>query len=262
MQASQPEMGGNTYLSLLRGVTSALSGRVFEVSYREIALPIDRFFRVARELGFSAVELRSTQVNPESPPEVIDSVRRLSDETNLAVEMITMRRGKLDAPADFGLFLSYLELAKSLRARQIKLGGSDYSLLCRAAEVAGAVGIRVGSNNHVGSMLETREGTLEYLRRIDHPDFRLHLDPMHLWAMREEIDDEFLDAVMGRISYVIIQDGVEDNTDAAAEIGRREFRATGPDEEGEVGHPALIARLLARGYRGPFGLVAPRAIPL
>ena len=82
------------------------------------------------------------------------------------------------------------------------------SLVERSIEAEKA-GIRIGTNNHINTPLETCEGTLELLEQVKHDNYYLHLDPSHLWLKHQEINSEFLDKITPRISYLIVQDYIE-----------------------------------------------------
>ena len=235
-----------------------LSGRVFERSYAENALPLDDFFRCAASNDFTSVELRDSQVGIDSPAADIDRVNALSEELGINVELITARKAKLDDEGGYAVFKRYLALANKIKCAQIKVAGSDHGLLRRAAEAAAACGVKIGTNNHIGTPWETKAGTLAMLRKIDHPNFHCLFDPSHLWLKGETMDAAFLDALFDRISFVILQDYVVGEGDGFSAIGGVSVRPIGLGERGVVGYPAIIRELSRRGYAGAYGLVQVR----
>ena len=232
-----------------------LSGRVFERSLSENALSLDEFFNRAAKNGFTSVELRDSQIGVDSATAEIDKVLALSEKHGMRVELITARKGRLDKESDFPVFIRYLELAKNIKCAQIKVSGGDHHLLRKAAEEASKAGIKVGTNNHIGTPWETKAGALESLSKIGHPNFHLLLDPSHLWLKSEVADEDFLDAALGKISFVILQDYVVGEGTGFSEFSGKSVRPVSLGQRGEVGYPDVISSLERRGCCVPLGLV-------
>ncbi len=232
-----------------------LSGRVFERSYAENALSLEAFFRLAARNGFTRVELRDSQIGIDASADEIDHVNALAEEHHIPIELITARQGRLDDERGYVAFTRYLELARNIDCAQIKVSGNDHRLLWKAADEAANHGVRIGTNNHIGTVWETKAGTREMLRRIGHPNFHCLFDPSHLWLMGEQVDDELLEAVFDRISYVILQDYVTGDGVGFAKLGARSVRPAALRERGEVGYPRIIRELAARNYAGAYGVV-------
>lgn len=234
-----------------------LSGRVFERSMTEMRIDVEAFFDFAQKAGFDGVELRYSQINPESSSGEIDHVVSLSDETGLWVEMMKARGVSLDSPADLKGFKRYLDLAGAIRCRQIQVGGEDASSIREAASLAEERGVKVGANNHIGSPLETIHGTFEFLETIDHPNYYLFLDPSHLWLNKEIADAGFIEKIASRCSYLIVQDYVEDQ--AASRLGVRNARFSNPCD-GDVGYWDVLRNLSRFRNDIPVALVQPGSI--
>lgn len=230
-----------------------LSGRVFEKSYSENNLSLEDFFKCAACNGFKSVELRDSQIGIDASPKDIDKVNMMSEKYGIYVALITARKAKLDKEGNYGIFRKYLELAKNMGCRQIKVSGTDFPLLKRAADDAGKHEIRTGTNNHIGTPLETVEGTMEFFGRMNHPNFHLLFDPSHLWLKGETRIGELIDEMIKRISYTIIQDYRE--SDAGELLGIRRVVPISVGETGSVGYPQIIDKLVSRDFKGPFALV-------
>jgi sugar phosphate isomerase/epimerase len=230
-----------------------LSGRVFELSYSENALSLDKFFKVAAENGFTSVELRDSQISIDSLSSKIDEVNQLSEKYMLPVALITARKGRLDNADGYEIYKKYLNLAANLNCRQIKISGKDASLIQKAAADAEKFNIKIGTNNHLGTPLATTKGTLEWFEKINHSNFYLHFDPSHLWLNGEVRIEEFIDTMIERISYVIIQDYLE--IDAGSHLGTRDVAPVSTGTVGSVGYPRFIEKLRKMNFNGPFSLV-------
>jgi sugar phosphate isomerase/epimerase len=236
-----------------------LSGRIYE-NAGKMAIGIEEFFQTAKEKKCDCVELRQTQINPWSAPKDIEEINDLSEKYSLPVEMITMRKSKLNEEKDYALFIEYLSLAKALKCRQIKVGGNNYKLLRQAAEEAERYGIMIGSNNHIGTITETKAGTVEYLNKINHPNFKLLLDPSHLWINNDPADKAFMETVKDKISYLVVQDYAEGIGAGFERIGKRSVRPGNENEAGAVGYKKIMETLKEIGCDVPCGLVQPSAL--
>lgn len=265
-----------------------LSGRIFETS-SGMTIGLEEFFKFARMKKCVSVELRHTQINPWSSEHEIRTIVKLSGKYSLPVEMMTMRKGKLYSEEDLKLFRKYLKLATALKCRQIKVSG-DPLLLKRAAVEAEQEQVILGTNNHIGAPLETQRGTLEFLDSVNHPNFRLHFDPSHLWVNRDPATKSFIMKILDKISYIIIQDYIEadespvtnggsnkinNNTTRLTErsetqslwdppsfqkLPKRTVRGTTENEVGEVGYPEIMSIIDNLDLTAPYGLVQPGAL--
>lgn len=236
-----------------------LSGRVFEKEGK-MTLGTEDFFRIAAEKNCACIELRHTQINPWSSEIEIKKTKELSKKYSLPVEMITMRKGKLNEKKDYSIFLEYLSFAEKLKCRQIKLSGTDFTLLNRAAEDAEKRGIKIGTNNHIGTPLATKQGTLEYLDKASHPNFKLLFDPSHLWINNDLADKTFIEKIKDRISYLVVQDYMEGEGEGFEKIAKRTVRGSKENEPGAVGYENIMETIEELGCNIPYGLVQAGAL--
>ncbi len=240
-------------------IKCCLSGRVFEDQGAQ-TISLERFFALAAESGFTGVELRKTQLAPDSPPEIIAGVNTLTKTYGLPVELITMRGRKLDADADFSYFEKYLELAVHINCARIKVSGNNVKLLRKAAAQAEKLNIKVATNNHVNTPLESVSGTAEFLKSVDHPNFHLLFDPSHLWLNREAVTEDFIREILSKISFVIFQDYLETDDTESILIGKRRIVPVQSWKTGDTGYPEIVNFISTVKPDIPLGLVRPGAI--
>ena len=138
-----------------------LSGFLFEDGYATQSLGFDRFCALARSAGYAGVELRDTQIKPDSTASQKREIIRLTRREGLAVTCLTARKLPKSDPERDVFFLKYLELCRELRCGLLKII-SDTSWLRQAAEQAQTYGVTLATNNHVGTPLETIAGTRQY----------------------------------------------------------------------------------------------------
>ena len=72
----------------------SLSVRIAELENRKdhAFMPIEQLAPLAREVGFQGLSMRASVVSVDSPPERVAEVRRILDETGLAVSMVRQSR--------------------------------------------------------------------------------------------------------------------------------------------------------------------------
>ncbi len=235
-----------------------LSGRLFERSMRENILNLEEFFKLAMMNGFNAVELRDSQILPEAGEQQIEEVLSLAEKYALPVAMLTARTGKLNDEEGLRRFEDYLQLAVRLKCSQIKVSGGDAGLLRRAADAAAECGVKIGVNNHIGTIWETPAGTMRMLETVGHRNFYCHFDPSHWWLNRVEWGMAELEKLLPYISYYILQDYTEDADFPI--IGGRHVEMCSVMKSGQVGYPSISTMLKQLGYRGPAALVCVRGV--
>lgn len=223
-------------------------------------MTLPEFFAAAAEMKCPLVEIRDSQISPWSGPEKEAELKRLSCESGIGVEMITMRKAPLKTEDSYTIFLEYLDFAERIGARQIKVSSGNPSLARRAASAAAERKIMTGSNNHIGTVLETRRGTTDFFRAVGHDNFKLLFDPSHLWLNEDEADSEFIKKFAGKISYLVIQDYVVTDSPDGVRLGKRTVRPAERGETGAAGYPRIINTLEEAGVNAPFGLVVPGSL--
>lgn len=163
----------------------SLSGFLFEDSYTSQSVTFPEFCEIARSAGYDGVELRGTQVHPESPVHERRAVLRIAQDHGLPVTCLTARGLPASGPERDIFFDRTLDLCRDLRCHLLKIS-SHTAWLRDAAEKAKGYGVTLATNNHVGSVLETVAGTRRYFREIAHPGFGLLYDALHLSVTGED----------------------------------------------------------------------------
>lgn len=232
-----------------------LSGRVFERSISESMLSIEDFFEISADNGFRCVELRDSQIGADAPTASIDNILRLSERHKVSIEMITLRKGRLDREDEYPVYIRHLEFARNIGCSQMKVSGNNFDMLRKAAEAAANVGIKIGTNNHIGTAWESIHGTVGYLEKISHPNYHCIFDPSHLWLQREDLNPLALDGLINFISYIVIQDYIEGQGEGFRILAKRSVRESSCCELGNVGYPEIIRHILEKRPGIPMGLV-------
>ncbi|HIJ65135.1 MAG TPA: sugar phosphate isomerase/epimerase [Candidatus Hydrogenedentes bacterium] len=231
----------------------SLSGFLFEDGYAAQSVTFAEFCAFARGAGYDGVELRRTQVNPETPkPERARLLRTVRDE-GLTVTCLTAR-GLPDAdPRRDDFFLRYLALCHEMDCPLLKIA-SDPAWLHQAAERAQAQGVALAVNNHIGGPLETVAGARAYLASVNHPNFGLLFDPLHLYINGEDhvgCIAEFANVTRNILvhSARLAAERLQEHAAPITWHGRTWIPAL-PDEPGVQNWPALFTAYRQRGYDG------------
>lgn len=159
----------------------SLSGFLFEDHGASQSLSLREFCALAKDAGYHGVELRRTQVSIETPQDARKDVLAQVEDAGLYVTCLTTRRMPAGGTERDDFFKAYVRLCGDLNCSLLKTGGEPEWLHWAAAEAEPA-GVALASNNHVGAVLETVQGTKEHLRAADHPNYGLLFDAMHLHA--------------------------------------------------------------------------------
>jgi sugar phosphate isomerase/epimerase len=158
----------------------SLSGFLFDSENPAEHLPFADFCELAAASGYGGVELRQkSQVNPQTPKAERCEMLRMVKDHGLVVTCLTARNMPQSGRERDNFFAGYLELCTDMECRLMKIT-SDPEWAHRAAARAQEFGIALASNNHVGGPAETVAGTRRFLGAINHPNWGLLYDCMHL----------------------------------------------------------------------------------
>lgn len=188
----------------------ALSGRIFEEDYKK-NIPLEKFVKIASDIGYQGIELRSTQVSLETPYKDVKKYAGIIKDYGLEVVCMEVRGYPL--LENENLFINCLELAREFNCKIIKIGGESDKTR-RYAEISQKYGIKIGLNNHIGTennpnYTETIERTVSYLNSINHPNFGILYDACHLFISGSEYGEEAINKIKDKIFYVLVQYIVE-----------------------------------------------------
>ena len=157
----------------------SLSGFLFENNYKSQSVTFPQFCELARSAGYTGAELRGTQVDPDTPASERKALLSMAADHGLPVTCLTARGmpGSGQEREDF--YHRYLDLCRDMECRLLKIGGEP-EWLRKAADEANAYKVTLASNNHVGGILETVEGTRQHFKAVAHPNYGLLFDALHL----------------------------------------------------------------------------------
>jgi len=163
----------------------SLSGFLFEDNYTSQSVDFATFCSIAKSCGYAGVELRRTQVSPQTPKTERNKMRDIVKDMGMVVTCLTARGLPLRGKERDDFFESYLELCRDIDCSLMKIG-SDPAWCREAATRAEAYGVTLASNNHVGGQLETVDGTRAFINAVGHSNFGLLYDCMHLMVSGED----------------------------------------------------------------------------
>jgi len=219
----------------------ALSGFLFEEVGGGNAQSLGRFCEAAREWGYDGVELRRSQIGPDSSPRKRVAARRAASDSGVIISCVAskgMKPGEGLGRDD--LYLRYLELCRDLDCGLLKVAG-EVEWMRWAVERAAEAGVVLASNNHAGGPLESVEGTREYMASMDHHHFRLLYDSFHLMRAGEDY--------LGCIAEFAPR-----TANILAQTRRVDSRGGGepamPGSQGSQDWPQVIRRFVDSGYSG------------
>ena len=216
---------------------------------------------VFEKIGYKGIELRKTQVPLETPYKRVKEYARIIKDYGL--EVICMTPRGYPVLDDEGVFIRYLELSKKFNCQIIKIGGNPEKIR-RCAEIAQVYDIRIGSNNHIGTddkpgPAETIERTVDYLKRVNHPNFGILYDAAHLFMSGSEYGPEAVKKIKDKIFYVLVQYPVEtDKEDAELKFHNRYFRSGIIGEHNGPDFRRVFEGLKKINYQGYIGVISPR----
>ena len=248
----------------------SLSVRIAESPKRKdvAAIPIEELAPRAAALGFQGLSMRASVLSIDSPAERVGAVRRLLDESGLAVSMVTgdlpLAINNAEATAALRNITPYLDLAEALGARLIRVmmhDESDIAVAQRAADEAAERGLALSHQTHWGSLFETADEALDVLARIDRPNFGVTYEPANLMACGGDYGPETIRRLAPHIFNVYFQNVCTDPDSAMTFNSRRRgpvgLRYVALDDRSGIDARPLIEALAEIGYDGGFTVHQP-----
>lgn len=233
----------------------SISGRLFEVDYRYCELSIEELVTLAKDIGYQGVELRKTQVSPETPAKEVVRISQAVEKAGLEVTCVTARGIALKDSDSFDLFTRYVNLAEALGCRLIKTGG-EVVWLQRAADYAAEHRLTLAGNNHIGTPLEMVSSTLRHLRAIGRANYRLIYDPANLFMAQEDYGEDSVGKLADYICYVTVQFPKRVALGQSKELFQYRGFAYGQGLPGDEGVPDFTGAFRALGQIGYDGWVS------
>lgn len=162
----------------------SLSGFLFEDSWSKQSIDFYSFCKLARACGYDGVELRKTQINPNASKSKRKKFLKIINNHGLEVTCLTARGLPEISAGRNDFFMNYLELCNDMNCKLLKID-AEASWLRKAAEAAQKMNIIIASNSHINTELETNSGTQRRMRAVDHDNYALLYDSMHLYIAGE-----------------------------------------------------------------------------
>jgi sugar phosphate isomerase/epimerase len=178
----------------------SLSVRIAEAETKDrMTVGFEPFARLARETGYSAVCVRASAGGVQSSPDDLRSMRRVLNESDLHVSMVTtdfdVPRNNDHGPDNLRQIGPHLDVAQTLGATLIRVcmkREEDIAAATRAADQARERGIRLAHQCHTNSLFETVEQIVEVLTRIGRENFGLIYEPANLMLCGQPYGEEAL----------------------------------------------------------------------
>jgi sugar phosphate isomerase/epimerase len=173
----------------------SLSVRIAELENRKdhAFMPIEELAPLARAVGFEGLSMRASVVSVDSPPERVAEVRRLLDETGLAVSMVTGDVPLAANRGDVARILRepepYVRLAQALGCGLLRVmvrSEEEVDLLRSACDMVADEGIRFAHQTHWYTLFESVDDALAVVKRVDHPNFGITFEPANLMLCGSE----------------------------------------------------------------------------
>lgn len=181
----------------------ALSGILFEDHYQTQSVTFEEFCYLAHDAGYDGVSLRRTQIHPWMPDYDRHQIKSLLSQAMLEVTSLTARGLPENLSERDTFFRAYLDLCSELGCRSLKIS-ADPDWLHDAAQQAMNVGVRLLTNNHLHTPLQTIDGTMDHIDAVNHPNYGLMLDVMHLLINGQDVH-EHMEALLPYVHDVLIR---------------------------------------------------------
>lgn len=179
----------------------SLSGRLVE-SGKGTMIPVREFLDLAGRHGYDAVDLRASQLSPETSQAELDALHAGLEANRLAV-FEGAYRGPV-AEADEEAFVGFAKQIADLGGEGIRCGG-DLAAMKRAAQLAAPHRVRILCQMHTGGPFETVAAAAEAVARLDEPNFGLMPEPANLVMAGEPFTEGMFEPLAGRIFGVHVQ---------------------------------------------------------
>jgi len=152
-----------------------LSGRIIETA-DGYQMATTEFIRFAAEIGYQCVELRPRgQVTPETTDDEVAEIRSALNETDTVCAFVTFSGPQTEE--SMPALQRMCEITTRLACPSIRVGVSEVSWVRRACDLAAEHGLKLVSQTHTGTPLETVEGALETCEQVARDNFGVAYEP-------------------------------------------------------------------------------------
>jgi sugar phosphate isomerase/epimerase len=160
----------------------SLSGRIIEVDYKYCQLRVEEFLKLAKEIGYDAVELRRTQISATIPMEEVRQIRGMLDKYGIGVSRFPT--GKVQDEESLKELGAFADMAVELGCPYLTIGFDSIPWAQKAADYLKERGLGIAIQVHTGGAFETPEVALNTLKEINRDNFGLMYDPANLFLKR------------------------------------------------------------------------------
>ena len=228
----------------------SLSSFLFEDNYSSQSVSFEKFCSIAHWAGYKGVELRETQVSVNTPAGKRKELAMIMHDNDLVLTCLTARNLPVVDTERADAFLRHLDLCQEMGCSLLKISGDTFWLKC-AAEKAKKYRIKLATNNHIGSMLETIDGAKQYFSEIADEDFGLLYDSFHLYASGQDYV-RGIDVLFERICNVLFHSirPAKKNEHPIFEKNGTDWINALPEESGVQNWRGIFQRLKQLKYKG------------
>jgi sugar phosphate isomerase/epimerase len=245
------------------GMKMSLSVRVAEAfdDKTKCNMTLDQLIALANTNGYDAICMRASVAGIQTPPDVVQEMRRKLDAAGLPVSMVTgdfaVPSNNDDGPKCLRNITPYLHLAEAFGASLIRVcmkKDEDIAFARRAADEARERKIRLAHQSHCASLFETVEGSLRVLREVDRPNFGIIYEPANWLISAQNYGRDTIRKLQPWLFNAYIQNHRLTPEGKAAVVtwtrGKVPLDHIGVWESGGVDAAEMFTGLKAVGYRG------------
>ncbi|MCK5804621.1 MAG: TIM barrel protein [Lentisphaeria bacterium] len=179
----------------------SLSGRLVENGGAS-DLSLRAFLELAVRNGYDAVDLRASQVKPDTLQATIDALA--NDLAELGLEVFELQYAGGFEGDDAAVFAAFAERAASLGAVGIRVNG-DVPALGKAARLAAPAGVNVLYQMHTGGAFETIASAAQTIEEIGEPNFGVLPEPANLMMASETFSTDMFAPLADHVFGVHVQ---------------------------------------------------------
>jgi sugar phosphate isomerase/epimerase len=245
-------------------VKLSLSVRIAEAACKtRLTVPFRDLVQLAAELGYSAICMRASAGGVQTPLHDLAAMRDQVEQAGLIVSMVTadsnVPLNNEHGPDSLRNIGPSLYVAEALGCDLIRVclkTAADVEHAQRSADLAAERGIRLAHQCHTTTLFEEVEPSINWLKRINRPNFGLIYEPINLLICGQTYGLATLRKFAPFLMNVYVQNHRLDPQGPAFLdtwcLGTRRFHHIPLWEQGGVNFPEVVLGLQEIGYDGSF----------
>jgi sugar phosphate isomerase/epimerase len=245
-------------------VKLSLSVRIAEAACKtRLTVPFRDLVQLAAELGYSAICMRASAGGVQTPLHDLAAMRDQVEQAGLIVSMVTadsnVPLNNEHGPDSLRNIGPSLYVAETLGCDLIRVclkTAADVEHAQRSADLAAERGIRLAHQCHTTTLFEEVEPSINWLKRINRPNFGLIYEPINLLICGQTYGLATLRKFAPFLMNVYVQNHRLDPQGPAFLdtwcLGTRRFHHIPLWEQGGVNFPEVVLGLQEIGYDGFF----------